>query len=105
MKKWLIVALCAAFVTATSAQAADGKKVYDMACAACHAVGVAGSPKLGDKAAWAPRIKQGSAVLHEHAIKGFSGKPGSIMPPKGGRTDLSDDDVKAAVDHMVSQSK
>jgi cytochrome c5 len=105
MKKWLIVALCAALGTAASAQAADGKKVYDTACMACHAAGVAGSPKTGDKADWAPRIKQGSAVLYEHAIKGFSSKPGSVMPPKGGRTDLSDADVKAAVDYMVSQSK
>jgi cytochrome c5 len=105
MKKLFVVALCAALGTAASAQAADGKKVYDMACAACHAAGVAGSPKMGDKAAWAPRIKQGNATLYDHAIKGFSSKPGSIMPPKGGRTDLSDADVMAAVDHMVSASK
>ena len=81
----------------------DGKKVYDAACAACHTAGVAGAPKVGDKAAWAPRIKQGDKTLYEHAIKGFQGKSG-MMPPKGGSS-ASDDEVKAAVDYMVSASK
>lgn len=82
---------------------ADGKKVYDAACAACHGTGVAGAPKLGDKAAWAPRIKQGSATLYDHAIKGFQGKAG-VMPAKGGSS-ASDDEVKAAVDYMASAAK
>jgi cytochrome c5 len=82
---------------------ADGKKIYDAACAACHGTGVAGAPKVGDKAAWEARIKQGSATLYEHAIKGFQGKSG-IMPPKGGSA-ASDEEVKAAVDYMVSASK
>jgi cytochrome c5 len=81
----------------------DGKKVYDSACVACHAAGVAGAPKVGDKANWEPRIKQGNATLYEHAIKGFQGKAG-MMPPKGGSA-ASDDEVKAAVDYMVSASK
>lgn len=82
---------------------ADGKKVYDASCAACHGTGVAGAPKMGDKAAWAPRIKQGSATLYDHAIKGFQGKAG-VMPPKGGSA-ASDDEVKAAVDYMTAASK
>ncbi|HEY0844518.1 MAG TPA: c-type cytochrome [Noviherbaspirillum sp.] len=81
----------------------DGKKIYDAACAACHAAGVAGAPKVGDKAAWAPRIKQGDATLYDHAIKGFQGKTG-VMPAKGGSS-ASDAEVKAAVDYMVSASK
>jgi len=81
-----------------------GKEIYDQACFACHAVGVAGAPKFGDKEAWAPRIAQGADTLHNHAINGYNGKAG-MMPPKGGRPDLADDDVKAAVDYMVSQSK
>lgn len=77
----------------------DGKKVYDTACAACHGTGVAGAPKLGDKAAWAPRIKQGNAALYNSAIKGKN-----AMPPKGGSS-ASDDEIKAAVDYMTSASK
>lgn len=75
-----------------------------MVCTACHSTGVAGAPKVGDKAAWEPRIAQGTEVLYKHAIGGFTGKSGT-MPPKGGRTDLSDDEVKAAVDYMVSKAK
>lgn len=80
-----------------------GKKIYDSACVACHGAGVAGAPKLGDQANWAPRIKQGSATLYEHAIKGFQGKAG-FMPPKGGSS-ASDEEIKAAVDYMVAASK
>lgn len=80
-----------------------GKKIYEAACQACHTPGVAGAPKLGDKSAWADRIKQGDKVLYEHAIKGFQGKAG-VMPPKGGST-ASDDEVRAAVDYMTAASK
>jgi cytochrome c oxidase subunit 2 len=89
-----------AVASAAPAKAADGKSTYDTTCMACHATGAAGAPKLGDKAAWAPRIKQGMNVLHDHALKGKG-----AMPPKGGNTTLSDDAVKAAVDYMVSASK
>ncbi|HET9338802.1 MAG TPA: c-type cytochrome, partial [Casimicrobiaceae bacterium] len=78
--------------------------VYEGMCIACHGAGVAGAPKLGDKAAWAPRLAQGAATLHDHAIKGFQGKAG-VMPPKGGNAALSDADVKAAVDFMAAAAK
>ena len=81
-----------------------GKEVYDAACFICHASGVAGAPKLGDAAAWSERAAKGMAILYEHSIKGFMGENG-LMPPKGGRPDFSDDDVKAAVDYMVNSSK
>jgi cytochrome c5 len=85
------------------ASADAGKATYNAACVACHGAGIGGAPKVGDKAAWAARIKQGDAVLYEHAIKGFQGKAG-VMPPKGGST-ASDAEVKAAVDFMVASSK
>jgi cytochrome c5 len=78
----------------------NGKKTFEGACAACHMTGVAGAPKVGEKAAWAPRLAQGKDALYEHAIKGKG-----VMPPKGGNAALSDGEVKAAVDHMVSLSK
>lgn len=91
---------------AAAPAAADGrgKEVYDAACFICHASGVAGAPKFGDAANWAPRVEKGMATLYEHSIKGFMGENG-LMPPKGGRPDFSDDDVKAAVDYMVENAK
>lgn len=85
------------------ASADAGKALYNSACVACHGAGIAGAPKVGDKAAWAARIGQGNGVLYDHAIKGFQGKAG-VMPPKGGST-APDADVKAAVDYMVQASK
>lgn len=79
---------------------ANGEEVYKQVCATCHTPGIAGAPKSGDRAAWAPRIAQGMPTLYEHAIKGFQG-PGGVMPAKGGRTDLSDELVRESVDFMV----
>ena len=86
-----------------TASADTGKTLFGAACVACHGAGIAGAPKVGDKASWAPRIAQGNAVLYEHAIKGFQGKAG-VMPPKGGSA-APDADVKAAVDYMVAAAK
>jgi cytochrome c5 len=80
------------------------EEVYKQVCSVCHTPGVAGAPKTGDKAAWAPRIAQGMETLNKHAIEGFQGKAG-YMPPKGGRTDLSDQSVVNAVEYLVSQSQ
>ena len=89
--------------TAMVASADAGKKLYESTCIACHGAGVAGAPKVGDKAAWSPIVAQGMPVLYDRAIHGYTGKRG-MMPPKGGST-ASDADVKAAVDYMVAQSK
>jgi cytochrome c5 len=86
--------------TAAAALPADGTAAYEAACAACHGAGIAGAPKVGDKAAWGPRLAQGKATLYTHALKGFNGKSG-VMPAKGGRTDWPDDLIKQAVDHIV----
>ena len=79
---------------------ADGKKTYEATCIVCHGAGIAGAPKFGDKAAWAPRIKTGTDALMNAALHGKG-----AMPPKGGNTTLSDADVKAAVTYMVAAVK
>ncbi|WP_406626215.1 c-type cytochrome [Acidovorax sp. SDU_ACID1] len=88
---------------AAPAENTVGKSTYGKTCAMCHAAGVAGAPKPGDKADWAPRIAQGKDTLYKHAIEGFTGSKG-MMPARGGAASLSDDDVKAAVDYMADQS-
>jgi cytochrome c5 len=80
---------------------ADGPATFEAACKACHGAGIAGAPKAGDKAAWAPRIAQGKDTLYQHAIQGYNGKAG-VMPAKGGRADLTDELVQQAVDYMTS---
>jgi cytochrome c oxidase subunit 2 len=90
----------AADATAAAAGPVDGKKTYEGLCAACHGAGIAGAPKVGDKAAWTARLAQGDATLAKHAIEGIR-----AMPAKGGNPALSDAEVKAAVEHMVGLSK
>jgi cytochrome c5 len=79
----------------------SGAELFQSVCSSCHGSGLAGAPKAGDKAAWAPRIAEGKATLYEHALNGFNGKAG-VMPAKGGRADLPDDLIKQGVDYMVS---
>ncbi len=87
-------------VAAFSQDPMTGEKVYQKSCAACHGSGIAGAPKLGDKAAWAPRIGEGMDVMYKSALQGDG-----AMPAKGGNSALSDAEVKAAVDYMISKSK
>ena len=94
----------AAIVPAAETKVVSGDGIYKMACATCHLAGIAGAPKSGDKAAWGPRLAQGKETLYKHALAGFQGKSG-VMPPKGGFSQLSDADVKAAVDYMLSLVK
>ena len=86
------------------ATAMSGPQVYNSACLACHGAGIGGAPVLGDAAQWVERIAQGAATLKEHALQGFSGSTG-FMPPKGGRLDLSDAEIEAAVDYMINQTR
>lgn len=81
-----------------------GPQVYNEACIACHGSGIGGAPRLGDAAAWAPRIGQGISLLRERAIVGYQGSTG-YMPPKGARVDLSDQEVNDAVDYMVAEAQ
>lgn len=90
-------------VAAKAGPAADtGKATYDATCSVCHAAGVAGAPKAGDKAAWSVRLKaaKGKAGLYASSIKGKG-----AMPAKGGNASLSDDAVKAAVDYLLATAK
>jgi cytochrome c5 len=84
------------------AEVLSGPQVYNQACVACHGAGIAGAPKTGDTAAWGPRIAQDNTTLHDHVINGYQGTAG-YMPPKGGRVDLSDDEIFSAMDYMLEQ--
>lgn len=77
----------------------SGEAVYKLACGACHETGAANSPKVGDNAAWAPRLKQGYDTLVKHAVEGFK-----AMPPKGGNADLDALEVARAVVYMANRS-
>jgi len=81
----------------------SGPQVYNAACVACHGPGIGGAPMTGDLDAWSPRLAQGLDTLKRHAIEGYQGEQG-YMPPKGGRVDLADDEILAAVDFMVEES-
>ena len=85
-----------------SGAAIDGEKIYKTACFACHNGQLPMSPKLGDKEKWAPRIEKGIEALYQSAFNGVSGTP---MPPRGNCPNCSDEDLKAAVDYMVSKAK
>ena len=83
----------------------DGKAIFDNLCTSCHTAGVAGAPKFGDKAAWAPRVAEGMATLFKHATDGYHGPDGNFMPPKGGNPALTDEQVTNAVHWIVDQAK
>lgn len=90
----------AAAQPAAAAGPVDGKAVYGKACVACHATGVANAPKLGDKAAWAPRLGAGVDGLMKSVIGGKG-----AMPPKAGNPSLTDAEIRAAVEYLLSQAK
>ncbi len=88
----------AAAGAAPKADPAKGKAVYEANCAACHATGVAGAPKMGDKAAWGPRVSQGYATLYSHALNGIR-----AMPAKGGNAALPEADLANAVGYLMTE--
>lgn len=94
--------VCAGLIIAASGSvlADDGAKTYQLVCSSCHDSAAAGAPKLDDKANWEPRIAQGKDALYASMINGKC-----AMQAKAGRIDLSDEVVKAAVDHMVAQAR
>jgi len=86
--------------SAAPAAARSGEDIYKSTCFACHGTGAAGAPKFGDKAAWGPRIDKGMDTLIKHATNGFN-----AMPPRGTCNDCSDDELKSAIEYMVSNSQ
>ncbi len=94
----------AAVAAVTEAEVAPalmtGPQVYNAACLACHGGGIGGAPRTGEAADWDARIAQGEALLKERAINGYQGAVG-FMPPKGGRIDLADEEINAAVDYLI----
>ena len=105
MKSALLLALLAvAFATpqarSQSVFAPRGEKVYETTCVVCHSAGVSGAPRLGDKSAWAERLAKGKESLVNSALKGKG-----LMPPKGSNPKFNDEDIRAAVEYMVSASK
>jgi cytochrome c5 len=92
--------LAATLPAASPSSAADGTLVYNQNCAMCHAVGLANSPKFGDKDAWAPRIATGRDALLNSALNGKG-----VMPARAGNPKLTDEEVAAAMDHMVAAAK
>ncbi|MGD2083881.1 MAG: cytochrome c5 family protein [Chromatiales bacterium] len=101
MKKIVLTAAAMLMAgSATTLLAEEPEQVYKTYCQACHATGVAGAPKLGDKEAWAPRIEKGMDTLMDHAVNGFN-----AMPPKGTCMGCSDEDLKATVEYMIGKSQ
>lgn len=84
---------------ASAADLAIGEKVYTASCVSCHGAAVLGAPKLGDKPSWTPRVAKGVNTLYQSATDGFK-----MMPPRGGNAALKDEELKAAVDYMVSKA-
>lgn len=91
---------------ASPATSIDGKSIFDTTCVACHGAtsAIPNAPRITKNDEWAPRIKKGKDALFKSAIEGYTGPSGSLMPAKGGNTNLSDDEVKAAVTYMVNES-
>jgi cytochrome c5 len=99
----LAAAAAAVAVPARVATVLTGPQVYNEACFACHsAPGVGGAPVIGDAEAWAARVAQGMDTLTDHAVNGYQGSAG-FMPAKGGRVDLSDQEIISAIEYMVEQ--
>lgn len=95
----IIVTLISGFIAApTNADTSNlGQQVYLKTCSQCHASGVLKAPKFGDAKEWSPRIKQGKHTLLQHALNGFN-----AMPAKGGNSELTKEDISAAIDYMIA---
>ncbi len=96
---YFLLSACTLFLFSSASFASSGESIYQQVCASCHTSGVAGAPKLGDKAKWATLIKEGQVQITAHGYVGIRG-----MPAKGGKPDLSVPDFAASVVYIVNQS-
>jgi cytochrome c5 len=103
MRGLLLLFACALGADAAQAAAAPaGKRIVDRVCSACHANDLSEAPQLKQPAMWAARLAKGREALYDSALSGFTGPTGEEMPPRGGRPELTDAEVRAAVDFMIS---
>ena len=93
------------YQTFSSPELKEGRAIWLATCAGCHGYGIAGAPIPMKPPEWAPRLAKKKSTLYRHAIEGFFGDKGTMMPPRGGNDDLSDADVQLAVDYMVALAK
>ena len=105
----LTFALMALLMVGCSSESAEtkvtlGQTIWETNCRVCHQQGLGGAPMIGNKKQWAPRIAQGLPVLLQHATEGYSGNTG-MMPARGGHPELVDEQLRLAVEYMVSQSQ
>jgi cytochrome c5 len=98
LKKMSVIGAVLTLTACGDPQLKLGEEIYNGTCIACHAQGINGAPILGNNKMWAKRAPQGEEVLLEHASQGYG-----LMPAKGGNTDLSDEEVAAAIKYMLSQ--
>jgi len=98
MLRFFCAFLLLGFISACSEKPDVGEQIVNSVCVACHAQALNGAPIIGNKKMWSKRLPQGEDLLIEHAINGYE-----LMPAKGGRSDLSDEDIAAAVRYMMSQ--
>ena len=97
--------LLAAMLAGCSSAEHPGQAVWQNNCQVCHAPGLAGAPRIGHQADWATRLTQGTDTLIDHAINGYAGPGGHEMPARGGNPALTDADITAAVNYMISHSR
>ena len=100
----IVATVTLAMASLVSADAAKGQGIYMNFCTPCHAGGIAGAPKVGDKTAWAERSAKGTEAVINNAINGYQGSSG-FMPAKGGNSALTDAEVSSAVNYMLEQSR
>jgi cytochrome c5 len=103
MRSLLVLAACMTIGTVFAVDAPpEGKRTYDRVCASCHGNDLSDAPQLKQPEMWTARLAKGRDALHHNALNGFVGATGEEMPPRGGQPELTDAEVKAAVDYMIS---